>query len=93
VEWARRACAGDPRAFRALYEIAFRIAWAHAVRSAADVGRAEPLTARTLADFFSSLANFDGSTSLGVSVLRAAQRASREAGAAPGRPAAGSGAP
>jgi DNA-directed RNA polymerase specialized sigma24 family protein len=73
------ALAGDPRAFRELYELAFRIAWAFALRSCRDASLAEALTAGTLRRAFADLAPLaDGRQGLGALVLRCAAAALRE---------------
>jgi DNA-directed RNA polymerase specialized sigma24 family protein len=87
------ALAGDARAFRQLYEVAFRIAWAFALRSCRDAAAAEVLTAGTLRRAFADLAApADGRQGLGALVLRCAADALRELqpewSAAPAAPAA-----
>jgi RNA polymerase sigma-70 factor (ECF subfamily) len=73
-----RARAGDERAYRALYEVAFRLAWAFALRSLAERTAAEELAARTLRRAFANLALYDGSESFGVWVIHHAARSLRE---------------
>lgn len=74
-----RARAGDERAFRALYEVAFRLSWAFLVRRTGDPRLAEALTARALRRAFASLDAFDGAPHFGAWVLAHAQRALRDA--------------
>jgi DNA-directed RNA polymerase specialized sigma24 family protein len=73
-----RARAGDPRAFRVLYHVAFRLTWAFTYRSVGDAARAEQLTARSLRRTFASLASYDGGTSFGGWVIRHAEAVLRE---------------
>jgi RNA polymerase sigma-70 factor, ECF subfamily len=73
-----RARAGDERAYRALYDTAFRLVWAFALRSVRDRAAAEELAARTLRRAFSNLALYDGTESFGVWVIQHAARALRE---------------
>jgi DNA-directed RNA polymerase specialized sigma24 family protein len=80
------ALAGDVRAFRELYEVAFRVAWAFALRSCGEAPLAEALTAGTLRRAFADLAPLaDGRQGLGSLVLRCAGDALREL--RPDRPA------
>jgi hypothetical protein len=89
------ALQGDARAFRALYDVAFRLSWAFAVRSTGDARLAEAVTARALRRVFAELSALaDARTSLGALVLGCADEALRElepqrAAAAPPIAAAG----
>ena len=78
LQQVARACAGDERAYRALYDVAFRLAWAFALRSLADRTVAEELAARSLRRAFANLALYDGTESFGVWVIHHAARALRE---------------
>jgi hypothetical protein len=95
--WVERARGGDARAFRELYDLAFRIAWIGSIRTVGDPALAEELTARALRRAFASLGAFDGRTSFGAWILRFSEGALRELkadacppvavpGAAPERP-------
>jgi hypothetical protein len=77
MEWVERARGADPRAFRALYELAFRLVFACSLRATGDPRRAERLTAATLKRAFAELAEHDGSLSLGVWLVRRAERSLR----------------
>jgi hypothetical protein len=80
VEWVARARGGDARAFRLLYDAAFRIAWAAARRTTGHRRLAEALAATTLRRAFAELAAFDGSRSLGAWLLAFSDEALRECG-------------
>jgi DNA-directed RNA polymerase specialized sigma24 family protein len=73
-----RARRGDTRAFRALYDVAFRLAWAFSMRSLGDSPRAEELTARALRRAFANLGVYDGRESFGVWMIGHASVALRE---------------
>jgi DNA-directed RNA polymerase specialized sigma24 family protein len=70
-----RARSGDPRAFRALYDLAFRLVWAWSLRTTSDPDRAEALTSITLRGSFERLGEYDGSLSFGVWLVRQARAA------------------
>jgi hypothetical protein len=76
----QRALEGDARAFRNLYDSCFRLAWACSLRMTGDPRRAERLTAHALRDTFSALRDFDGTVSLGCSVLARLEAAFGERG-------------
>jgi hypothetical protein len=80
-----RALKGDARAFRDVYDACFRLAWAWSIHMTGDAGMAERLTARALRGTFSTLADYDGVTSLGRRVLERLEGALREL-QAEGRP-------
>lgn len=76
---ACRALEGDAAAFRALYDVAFRLAWAFSVRSTGDSHLAESVTARALRRSFAELpALAEGRAGLGALVLGAGDEALRE---------------
>jgi DNA-directed RNA polymerase specialized sigma24 family protein len=75
------ALEGDARAFRALYDVAFRLSWAFTVRSTGDPRLAEAVTERALRRAFAELSELaDGRTGLGALVLGCAGEALRELG-------------
>jgi hypothetical protein len=83
VETERKlACgtlAGDARSFRALYDLAFRIAWAFSLRSTGEPRLAEAATAAALRRVFATLAPLaEGREGLGTRVLRCVDEALRE---------------
>jgi DNA-directed RNA polymerase specialized sigma24 family protein len=75
IELVARARAADPRAFRALYDLAFRVVFAWSLRATGHPAGAERLTAAILRRAFSELAGFDGSRSLGGWLIGHAQAA------------------
>jgi DNA-directed RNA polymerase specialized sigma24 family protein len=80
-----RAGAADPRAFRALYDLSFRLVYAWSLRATGEQARAERLTAATLRRAFPALAGFDGSTSLGGWLVGHAEAALASEAPASGR--------
>ena len=75
---------GDARAYRELYDLAFRVAWAFAVRGTGEARLAEEVTARALRRVFAALpALRAGSPALGAFVLRFAEEALRELATGP----------
>jgi len=73
-----RALEGDRGAFRALYDVAFQVAWVWSLRSTGDVRLAREVTEKALRRAFASLAGFDGAASFGVWLLGFAETALRE---------------
>jgi hypothetical protein len=77
-DWVERTRAAEPRAFRGLYDLAFRLVWAWSLRTTGDPDRAEALTAATLRRAFAGLDDFEGSATLGGWLLRHAEAVLRE---------------
>jgi DNA-directed RNA polymerase specialized sigma24 family protein len=70
-----RARAADPRAFRALYDLSFRLVFAWSLRTMGHPAPAARLTAATLRRAFEALAEYDGTVSFGGWLLGHAQAA------------------
>lgn len=77
IAWVLRA-RSEERAFRSLYDTAFRLAWAWALRATGDPRVAQTLTECTLQRVFAVLESFDGSRSFGAFVLTFAAAVLRE---------------
>lgn len=91
-EWVARACAAEATAYRALYDLAFRLIWAWSLRTTGSPARAEQLTAATLRRAFASLDLGLQGASLGTWLLRHAAAVLEELDA-PARVAIGEAAP